>query len=485
MKWPGGVLVALVCVLVGLGAEAQAVYNGGRSGGLITLSGGQSLNFIPGNHPGPESLWISVNDGGGYAILSDGSGGQTSSDFYLRTGDLLLFPVTQTYHLQFLGGQVTLLFGGTLYNRPGAPICDTGLQGPSILKVDRLMNLMTQSHASGNPKVQVWAWFQTTRKTSGNVTYTLVSDPRQQGVVNVPACSGADCCQPLEVGFALKNWSGDTYTVVEMDAGGAYNFDWNTAVPAPFTCTASASTKTGTAPLDVTFAASASGGATGYQYHWNFGDGNISNRAQVTHTYTAGGTFIWKMTATDLAGQTCIKSGQLKIAGTLKVTGAAAPRQGDPPLSVAFTSTAKGAKPPYTYLWDFGDGTTAATPSANHTFASAGAYDCTLEVTDSEGKNAFAAVPVYVGVPIPPNITGVTVLPGPPFQLKVSGTDFQSGCSVTLNGQAPPQVLYKSSTKILLGGGAALKTMVPKGTAVCVDVHNPDGGDSDCFSYTR
>jgi PKD repeat protein len=484
MRWRSVVLVALACTLLGLGAQAQAVYNGGRSGGLFTLIGGQSVNFLPGSHPGPENLWISVNDGGGYAILSDGSGGQTGADFYLHSGDLLLFPVTQTYHLQFLGGSITLLYGGTLYNRPGAPICDTGLTGPSLLKVDRLMNLLTQSHASGNPKVQVWAWFQTTRKTSGNVTYTLVTDPRQQGTVDVPPCSGADCCQPLAVGFALKNWSGEAYTLVELDAGGAYNFDWNTAVPAPFTCTASASTKTGTAPLEVTFAASASGGATGYQYHWNFGDGNVSNRGQVTHTYTAGGTFIWRMTATDLAGQTCVKSGQLKIAGTLKVTGTATPRQGDPPLSVAFTSTAKGAKPPYTYLWDFADGSTATTPSANHTFALAGAYDCTLEVTDTDGKSAFSAVPVYVGMPIPPTVTGVTVLAGPPFQLKVSGTDFQSGCTVTIDGVAPPQVLYKTSTKILLGG-ASLKSMVPKGTAVCVDVHNPDGGDSDCFSYTR
>ncbi len=479
------VLLALATLLLTAGAHAQAIYNGGKSGGSFGLVGGQSINFLPGTNPGPESLWIAVQSGGGYAILTDGSGGQTGSDFYLQQGSLLLFPVTQTYHLQFLGGSVQLLYGGTLMNRPAAPICNVGANGPSIIKVDRLLNLMTQSHYSGNARVQVWAWGQTTPKTSGNISYTAVSNPQQQGTVDVPACAGVDCCNPLQVGFALKNWTGNAYTLVELDAGGLYNFDWNTAVPAPFTCSASASPTSGTAPLEVTCTASASGGATGYTFRWNFGDGTISNRAQVTHTYTAGGTFVWKMTATDLAGQTCIKSGQLKIAGTLKVTATATPRQGDPPLTVGFGSTAKGAKPPYTYLWDFDDGATASTASATHEFAGAGTYDCSLKVTDSQGKTAFAAAPVYVGVPIPPGITGVTALVGPPFQLKITGTDFQSGFTVTLDGAAPPQVIFKSPTKILLGGGKTLKAMLPKGTAVCVDVHNPDGGDSDCFTYTR
>lgn len=479
-------LLALsLCMLFSGTARAQLVYNGGKSGGTTAVYGGETLTFVPGNNPGPESLWIAVNAGGGSAILSDGSGGQTGQDFILRAGDLLLFPTTATYDLLFLGSSAQILYGGTVYNRPGVPICNTGANGPSFLKVDRLLNLMTQSHAPDSPRVQVWAWFQTTRRTSGNITYTLATDPRKVGGLDPEACSGGDCCHPLAIQYALNNITGASYTLFELDAAGSYNFDWNTAVPAPLTCQASASAASGTAPVEVSFSASAAGGSTGYSYHWNFGDGKSSNQQQTTHLYSSGGKFTWKMTVTDLGGQTCSKSAAIKILAPLSVTAAASPRQGPSPLSVSFTATAKGAKPPYAYLWDFGDGATAFTATASHTFPSQGAYDCTVKVSDAQGHSTIAPTPVYVDLPIPPAIASVKALPGPPFALKVTGADFQSGCTVTIDGQVVPEVQFKSATVLSLKGGATLKAMVPKGITVCLAIHNADGGESGCFSYTR
>lgn len=486
MRARTAILLALsLCMLFSGAARAQLVYNGGKSGGMVAALGGETLTFVPGSNPGPESLWIAVNSGGGYAILTDEAGGQTGQDFNLTAGNLLLFPPTATYHLLFLGNSVQILFGGTVDNRPGVPICNTGLNGPSLLKVDRLLNLMTQSHASGSPRVQVWAWFQTTRKTSGNIIYTLVTDPRKLGGIDPEACSGGDCCQPLVIGWALKNVTGDSYTLFELDAAGSYNFDWNTAVPSPLTCQASASSGSGTAPVEVSFSASAAGGSTGYSYHWNFGDGKSSDHQQTTHVYSSGGKFTWKMTVTDLGGQTCSKSAAIKILAPLSVVATASPRQGPSPLSVSFTATAKGAKPPYAYLWDFGDGGTALTAATSHTFTSQGAYDCTVKVSDSQGHSAISPAPVYVDVPIPPDVASVKALPGPPFSLKVAGADFQNGCTVTINDQAVPEVLFKSATVLSLKGGAALKAMVPKGATVCLVVNNPDGGTSGCFTYSR
>ena len=479
-------LACLAASFLASAAEAQAVYNGGKCGGAYTLQGGDTITFVPGSNPGPESFWLAVTSGGGSAILSDGSGGTTGGDFALRQGALMLFPVTQTYSLLFTGASSQILFGGTVLDRPGKPICDTGLIGPSFIKVDKLLNLMTQSHAQGTPTVVVWAWFQTSRITSGNITYTLVSTPRQQAVIDPAACSGTDCCQPTATNYALKNISGGAYTLFELDAGGSYNFDWNTAVPAPFTCTASASPTSGTAPVDVSFAASPSGGSSGYKWAWTLGDGATSAKQGFTHTYKSGGKFVWKVTVTDLAGQTCVKSGQLQIASPLSATATATPRQGNAPLTSTFTVSAKGAKPPYTFLWDFQDGSTANTATASHTFVSTGAYYCIVTVTDSAGKSAVAQAPVYVGVPISPTISSVKPVSGAPsFTLKVSGADFQSGCTVSADGQGISQVVFKSTTTLQLKGGSQLKALFPKGSPVCVIVTNPDGGQSDCFTYTR
>ena len=478
-------LLCLACLLASAPAVAQAVYNGGRCTGSYTLFAGDSLTFTPGSHPAADGLWIAVNAGGGYAILLDGAGGQTGTDFAFKQGAVLLFPVTAGYTLHFQGSSMQIFFGGTLLNRPAAPVCDTGLLGPVFLKADRLLNLMTQSQASGTPKLQVWAWFEATKKTSGNITYTQFSQPLQQSQFDIPPCTGTSCCQPSSTNFAFKNLSGGSYTLFELDAQGAYNFDWMTAVPDPLACTASASPASGTAPLDVSFIASASGGSSGYTWLWSFGDGSTSTKKEVIHTYASGGKFTWRMTVTDRAGQTCKKSGTLQVASPLTVAASATPRQGSVPITTVLSASASGAKPPYTYHWDFQDGSTADTATVTHTFVAQGAYDCSVMVTDSAGLSAVGRAPVYAGVPIAPAITSVKAVTSPTFVLKVTGADFQSGCTASIEGQSVPLVVVKSTSALVFKKGKALKSLVPKGTAVCVVVANPDGGQSDCFTYTR
>ena len=48
-----------------------------------------------------------------------------------------------------------------------------------------------------------------------------------------------------------------------------------------------------------------------------------------------------------------------------------------------FTCSVSGGAPPYTYLWDFGDGNTSDESSPMHTYEEADEYDVTLTVTDS------------------------------------------------------------------------------------------------------
>ena len=88
--------------------------------------------------------------------------------------------------------------------------------------------------------------------------------------------------------------------------------------------------------------------------------------------------------------------------------------------------------------------------------------------------------------PTPPVITSIkAVTSPPPLKLKVSGSNFHSGCTIKINGTAVPLTQVVSDT-LVKAKGTGLKTMVPKGVQVMVTVvNNDDGGVSASFPYTR
>lgn len=69
---------------------------------------------------------------------------------------------------------------------------------------------------------------------------------------------------------------------------------------------------------------------------------------------------------------------------------------------------------------------------------------------------------------------------GSPFRIAVNGSNLQNGIKVTINNSAAQwsPVAWKSATKIILKGGAALKAAVPKGTPTNFTFVNPDGGSA-------
>ena len=77
---------------------------------------------------------------------------------------------------------------------------------------------------------------------------------------------------------------------------------------------------------------------------------------------------------------------------------------GGPTLAVQFSSegTRHPVSKPISLSWDFGDGTPVSTEAnPSHTYTANGAYTATLTVTDEDGKEAFASVPIVVGNEIP------------------------------------------------------------------------------------
>jgi PKD repeat protein len=79
----------------------------------------------------------------------------------------------------------------------------------------------------------------------------------------------------------------------------------------------------------------------------------------------------------------------------------ATPQNGTAPVAVQFSGTATDpdGDTPLTYAWDFGDGATAGTANATHTYTAPGTFTATLTVTDSRGASGYASVAVTVTAP--------------------------------------------------------------------------------------
>ncbi|MDG4831224.1 ThuA domain-containing protein [Solwaraspora sp. WMMD1047] len=84
-----------------------------------------------------------------------------------------------------------------------------------------------------------------------------------------------------------------------------------------------------------------------------------------------------------------------------QVSAVATPNAGTAPVTVEFDGTATDAEDdsPLTYAWDFGDGATADTLDATHTYTVPGRFTATLTVTDSRGARGYVNVPIRVDAP--------------------------------------------------------------------------------------
>ena len=146
--------------------------------------------------------------------------------------------------------------------------------------------------------------------------------------------------------------------------------------------------------------------------------------------------------------------------------------------AVQFSDNSTGS--PTSWAWDFGDGATSAVQNPSHAYAALGAYTVTLTASNSHGSDT-ASITLTVAPSC--TITGIAAAQSP-FRLKISGVNFQLGCTVLVNGQPAPTTLYKSAI-LLVAKGDGLKASLPKGVAVQVVVVNPDGSQSSPFAFTR
>ena len=156
-----------------------------------------------------------------------------------------------------------------------------------------------------------------------------------------------------------------------------------------------------------------------------------------------------------------------------------APSSPEPGGTVAFTASASGGTPPYVCSWNL-DGTQAVGPDVLGTF-SAGSHAIVLTVTDGAGAGAVSQKTLVVA---PSVFVSAVVAMSNPFRLEVSGSGFQEGCNVVIDGKDVPKTAFKGPAMVV-AKGTGLKAMVPKGMTVQVSVMNPSGTASAPFPFTR
>jgi PKD repeat protein len=159
----------------------------------------------------------------------------------------------------------------------------------------------------------------------------------------------------------------------------------------------------------VVFDGQASTGAI-VQYLWDFGDNSTASGSIVTHDFSDLGSFIVRLTVVDAAGRNVSLSRSITVgqstAPTAEFTFSPAnPVPGDDVRFNASASTPSAGRTIVSYVWDFGDGTTATGVQATRRYTQPRTYNVTLKVTDDLGRTAVITKPVDVAVPDDDGVT--------------------------------------------------------------------------------
>ncbi|MGB3154408.1 MAG: PKD domain-containing protein [Chitinophagaceae bacterium] len=178
------------------------------------------------------------------------------------------------------------------------------------------------------------------------------------------------------------------------------------------------------APANITFTNTSTGPPT-LSYLWDFGDGFFSAAANPVHTYFSNGTYIVSLVTFSTAGcQDTMFSAPIVIGGFN--TSFTAPNNVCINETVSFTNTSTPA--PVASLWRFGDGGTAATLNATHSYAATGSYIVWLINTYTTCQDSVAQIITVNPRPTADFTAPVTSRCEPP--LTVNFQDLSSGGAI-------------------------------------------------------
>lgn len=138
-------------------------------------------------------------------------------------------------------------------------------------------------------------------------------------------------------------------------------------------------------------------------WFWNFGDGSTSSDQHPVHNYTIAGSYTVTLITTDSVGCFSFYSypSPIEIYPTPQALGNVTPALGCTPLTATFTNSSTGA---LSYTWNFGNGTTSASPDTVYTYTIPGIYYPYLVASSNFSCNdtfVYASGVSVSGIPVP------------------------------------------------------------------------------------
>lgn len=225
---------------------------------------------------------------------------------------------------------------------------------------------------------------------AGNLTYSYQGLPRGCQSANVSVLS----CQPTGPGTYSPQVSVADQFAEQVSASGTVALY---ATPSIMSSASSSSVDVG---QSVAFRASVQGGLAPFDLSWSFGDGATATGSSPTHIFELTGTFPVTVSMTDALGGANSSTLTVKVsASPTNVSIATNRTPANVAVPVGFSALVAGGLAPLTYSWMFGDGGQATGIAPSHTYATAGAYTVTLNVTDAAGRTVSASLNVDVVAP--------------------------------------------------------------------------------------
>lgn len=163
----------------------------------------------------------------------------------------------------------------------------------------------------------------------------------------------------------------------------------------PVSASASSSAAYADVSQPIRFSCVAGGGVPPYSYSWQFGDGASGTGGQVAHAYSTFGSETAVCAATDSSGGSAMSTVSVSIDSLPTVStptfSPASPGQGD---TLTMSVTASGGSGGYGYNWSGLPSGCRTQDSASISCqpSSAGTYEVTVTVTDSNGGAGTSAV---------------------------------------------------------------------------------------------
>jgi PKD repeat protein len=155
--------------------------------------------------------------------------------------------------------------------------------------------------------------------------------------------------------------------------------------------------------LNLSGSASSDGDGHIASYAWDFGDGMMGSGVNVTHSYSAAGSYQVVLTVTDNAGLTASATHtiQIEIPAPVNLPPAAViSGPGTSPVGekVLFDGSGSHASDGgiVDYFWDFGDGNTGDGNAVAHAYTQAGVYQVILTVRDKSGLTSNATHSIQI-----------------------------------------------------------------------------------------